>query len=460
MKYLHLLFSLLLSTAMLSATKPNIVIFFLDDAGYGDFSPFAEIDYPTPNIQRLADKGTVFTQFFVPVAVCSASRSVLLTGCYPNRTGVKGAFGPRKEGLGREFAILPEQLKKAGYTTAWYGKWHLGDTEGTRPHDRGFDESAGLMYSNDMWKYNRENRNFDELDLQYWENGKITIPDVGPKEQKMLTKWNAEKAVDFISRNKQNPFFIYIAHNQPHVPLFVSEAFEGASDKGIYADVMMEIDWSVGTVLDALEENGLEDNTIVMFSSDNGPWLIYGNHGGKTPFREGKHTSFNGGIQSPCIIKYPKAIPAGIISKKTFCSVDITPTLCKLTGASLPGNTVDGKDVWDIIISRPGATNPHEYYPCFKSLELQGILTADGNWKLHLPHGYMGVTIPGKNGLKGPRDPESEIELSLFNLREDPIESVNLIRQYPELATKLKSYANEYLDRWPSAVRVIKKKKN
>ena len=263
------------AAATMAGKRPNVVIIFLDDSGWSDFRPFGKPPYPTPNVERLAKQGCAFHNFYVPQAVCSASRSALMTGCYPGRTKVFGAHPPRARGLDPKFATMGEVLKRAGYRTAVFGKWHLGDQPETRPPARGFDESCGLMYSNDMWEFHPENpARYRDFPLQFWENGKIKIERVTAEHQPMLTTWYTEHAVDFIRRNKSEPFLLYVPHSMPHVPLFCSDKFKGKSGAGLYGDVMMEIDWSVGEITKALESSGVEDNTLVIFTSDNGPWTF------------------------------------------------------------------------------------------------------------------------------------------------------------------------------------------
>lgn len=424
--------------------SPNFVIIFLDDSGWADFRPFGKQDYPTPNVEQLAKEGCWYQNFYVPQAVCSASRSALLSGCYPGRTKVFGAHGPNARGLDPKFATLGEVLKKRGYKTAVFGKWHIGDQPETRPAARGFDESCGLMYSNDMWEYHPENPKYwGQWPLQFWENGKVTIDRVTPKEQPMLTTWYTEHAVDFIGRHKDGPFLLYVPHAMPHVPLFCSEKFKGKSGAGLYGDVMMEIDWSVGQITQALKDNGLEDNTCVIFTSDNGPWSSYGNHAGKTPFREAKGTSFDGGTRSACIIKFPGQVEAGTTSRKTFCSIDILPTVAHLAGAELPSNPVDGKNQWDLIAGKPGAKNPQEYYPFSTGANFEGVISGDGRWKLHVPHRYRTLVTPGHDGEAG-KYRQEEIGLSLFDMENDPYETTNVLEKYPEVAAKLKGYADRH----------------
>ena len=424
--------------------KPNIVIVFLDDSGFADFSPFANSDVPTPNVQKLADEGVIFTNFHVPQAICSASRSALLTGCYPGRTKVFGAHGPNARGLETTFPTMGEVFKKAGYKTAIFGKWHCGDQPETRPHARGFDESCGLMYSNDMWKHHPENPEYwGHFPIKFWENGKVSIEDVGFEEQKQLTKWYTEHAVNFINKNNENPFLLYVPHSMPHVPIFTSKAFEGKSGKGVYGDVIMELDWSVGQITKALKKNGLEENTIVVFTSDNGPWVAYGNHAGKTPFREAKATSFEGGTRSACIIKYPKKLKANTTSDKLFVSIDLLPTLCNLTTADLPETEIDGKNVWDLISGKPDAKNPHEYYAFSTGKNFESVMSGDGKWKLHLNHNYRTLVEPGNDGAAGTYK-NLEMPLSLFDMEHDAYETTNVIEENPEISNTLETIAKAH----------------
>lgn len=423
--------------------QPNIVIIFLDDSGYADFRPFGRTEYPTPNVERLARQGCRFTNFYVPQAVCSASRSALMSGCYPGRTQVFGAHPPRARGLDPKFATMGEVLKTAGYRTAVYGKWHIGDQPETRPPARGFDESCGLMYSNDMWEFHPESKAYAETPLQFWENGKVKIERVTPAHQPMLTQWYTEHAVEFVRRNKANPFLLYVPHSMPHVPIFAGAKFKGKSGKGLYADVMTEIDWSVGEILKSLKTAGVEDNTLVVMTSDNGPWTVYGNHSGKTPFREAKGTGFDGGIRSACLMRYPGQIRAGSESKRAFCSIDLMPTIARLAGARLPGNPVDGQDVWELIAGKPGAANPHPYYAFSTGRVFEGVMSGDGRWKLHVPHGYRTLVSVGKDGAPG-KYRQEKIELSLFDMEADPLETTNVIERFPDVAARMQGFAEEH----------------
>ena len=425
--------------------QPNFVIIFLDDSGWADFRPFSRPEYATPNVERLAQQGCAYHNFYVPQAICSASRASLLTGCYPGRTRVFGAHPPRARGLDPKFATIGEVLKKRGYRTAVFGKWHVGDQLETRPPARGFDESCGLMYSNDMWEFHPENPKYwGQHPLQYWENGKVAIEPVTKEHQPMLTTWYTEHAVDFIRRNRAQPFLLYVPHSMPHVPLFVSEKFKGKSGAGLYGDVMMEIDWSVGEIMKALEDAGTEDKTLVIFTSDNGPWLSYGNHAGKTPFREGKGTGFDGGTRSACIMRYPGRIKAGTVSRTVLCTIDLMPTIAHLAGATPPDNPVDGGNVWSLIAGMPGARNPNQYYAFSTGSNFEGVITTDGKWKLHVPHSYNSLAVAGKDGVPGKYE-SKKVEMSLFDMEKDPDETTNVLQQYPAVAVRLQGYAEEHL---------------
>jgi arylsulfatase A-like enzyme len=427
---------------------PNIVLIFLDDSGWADFKPFAKTPYPTPNVQRLADAGRCFDHFYVPQAVCSASRAALMTGCYPGRTKVFGAHSPRARGLDPQYATLGEVLRPRGYATAVFGKWHLGDQPETRPPARGFDESCGLMVSNDMWEHHPENpQHWSQWPLQYWDNGKVTIERVTPEHQTQLTTWYTERAVDFIQRRKDKPFFLYLPHSMPHVPLYCSEKFKDKSGAGRYGDVMMELDWSVGEILKALTDAGVESSTLVILTSDNGPWISYGNHAGKTPFREAKSTSFDGGVRSACIMKFPGRIQAGTRSTNAFCSIDLLPTIAGLAGAPLPANPIDGTNVWDLIVGKPGAANPHAYYPFSTGANFEAVLSGDGRWKLHLPHAYRTLVQGGKDGQAG-KYREVRIEPSLFDLATDPGETRNVLMEQPVIAGALSALAEAHRKRF------------
>jgi arylsulfatase A len=451
-KILGFLATLTLATSatLFAAERPNIVLMFLDDAAYSDFHPFGNPAYPTPHVEKLAAEGVRYTRFHVPQAVCSASRAALLTGCYPHHTRVVNAIAPGMPGLDPKFPTIAETLKQHGYATAHFGKWHIGDIPTTRPTARGFDEHAGLLVSNDMWRHNPAwSQRVGNDPLPYWENGSIKIPDTSPDDQKHLTGWATEGATRFIrAKAGKQPFFLYVAHSMPHVPLYCRDEFTGKSGAGIFGDVMMEIDWSVGQIITALRETGVEKDTIFLFTSDNGPWDEYGNHAGKTPFREHKGTSFEGGIRSALTVKYPRELKPGMVNDRAFSSIDLYPTLAALAGASLPEKPIDGKNIWPLLRGDEGADNPHDHYFISTGWELEAVMTSDGMWKLHLPHGYRDVVRPGNDGERGATK-TSRIEKSLFNLIDDPLEEHNLIAEHPEIAKQLQQAAKQHLKQFP-----------
>jgi arylsulfatase A-like enzyme len=302
---------------------PNVILIFCDDLGYADVGCYGAKGYKTPNIDRLARQGMRFTDFYVAQAVCSASRAALLTGCYPNRIGIRGALGPQaKVGIHSNEVTIAELLKQRGYATAIYGKWHLGHLPPFLPTRHGFDDYFCLPYSNDMWPHHpTSGTNYPPLPLIEGEKVVQFMPD-----QTQLTTWYTERAVGFIERNKDRPFFLYVPHSMPHVPLFVSRKFVGKTKRGLYGDVIEEIDWSVGRILSALRQHRLEDNTLVIFTSDNGPWLSYGDHAGSAGhLREGKGTTFDGGARVPFIAKWPGRIPARSVCREPAMTIDILP---------------------------------------------------------------------------------------------------------------------------------------
>ncbi|WP_163378986.1 sulfatase [Cyclobacterium sp. SYSU L10401] len=422
--------------------QPNVVIIFTDDQGYADVGVFGAKGYQTPNLDKMAAEGTTYTNFHVAHAVCSASRAALLTGCYSNRLGIFGALSHQSQhGLNPEEETIAEVLKPQGYATGIIGKWHLGHLDPFLPAEQGFDEFFGLPYSNDMWPYHPERPDFYPP-LPLYENTSIidTLED-----QSQLTTWYTEKAVNFIQRKRDQPFFLYLAHSMPHVPLFVSEKFKGKSENGLYGDVIMEIDWSVGQVLDALKAQGLENNTLVIFTSDNGPWLSYGTHSGSPgELKEGKGTSWEGGIRVPTIMKWPGTIPAGKTQDEMAMTIDLLPTIAHLTGASLPEKKIDGKNIWPLLIMEEGATSTQEaYYIYYNQNELQAVIM--GDWKLVFPHRYRslpGDFVPPDDGNPGKYEMIEMEEMGLFDLGNDITESVNLIHERPEIANKMMELAD------------------
>lgn len=449
-------------------SKPNLVLIFVDDMGYGDLSSYGAIQYKTPNLDRMAAQGVRFTNFYAAQAVCSASRAGILTGCYPNRVGISGALSPHsKTGLNPEEEIIPELLKKRNYKTAAVGKWHLGDTLPFRPLQQGFDQYLGLLYSNDMWSVNYDGTpatpdnnprklNYPALHLV---QGNDEIREIrNLKDQAELTSLYTREAVKFIQENKTKPFFLYLAHSMPHVPLAASPKFKGKSGQGLYGDVIMEIDWSVGEVMKTLDETGLSDNTLVIFTSDNGPWLNFGNHAGSTGgLREGKGTSFEGGQRVPCLMKWPGVIAQGTVNNKLACTIDILPTMAKIAGAPLPQKQIDGVDILPLLTGDPLA-NPREFlYYYYNKNSLEAV--RNDRWKLVFPHPhrtYEGL-MPGNDGFGGKTE-QRQAELSLYDLRRDPGERYDVKELYPEVVEDLSKLADKAREDMGDDLRDVKGK--
>jgi arylsulfatase A len=415
---------------------PNVVIVFADDLGYGDLGCYGAKGYTTPNLDRMAKEGVRFTDFYAAQAVCSASRTALLTGCYPNRVGILGALGPAsKVGIHKDEKTIADVLKTKGYATAAFGKWHLGHHPQFLPTRHGFDEYYGLPYSNDMWP-KHPTAKFPDLPLIDGEKTIALNPD-----QTQLTTAYTERAVKFIGTNKDRPFFLYIAHNMPHVPLFVSDKFKGKSEGGLFGDVLMEIDWSVGQILDALKTNGLDEKTLVIFTSDNGPWLSYLDHAGSAgPLREGKGTSWDGGVRVPCVMRWPNRIPPGTVCREPAMTIDVLPTLAKLAGAELPKHPIDGLDVWALASGQAGAKSPHEALYFYWGQQLEAVRS--GKWKLHFPHPYR--TLAGKPGGGGQPTAyvQAKTELALYDLEADIGEKTDVAARNPDVVERLKKLAD------------------
>ena len=425
---------------------PNFVIVFTDDQGYQDVGCFGSPDIETPNLDRMAKEGMRFTNFYVSQAVCSASRAALMTGCYNVRVGILGALGPgARHGINADEMTFAEVVKRRGYATAIYGKWHLGHHPKFLPTRHGFDDYFGLPYSNDMWPFHPTATHFPALPLI--EGEKVINPNVTPEDQTHLTTWYTERAVKFIEKNRHRPFLVYVPHSMPHVPLFVSEKFKGKSKRGIYGDVIMEIDWSVGQILETLKKLDLDDNTLVIFTSDNGPWLSYGDHGGRAlPLREGKGTMFDGGCREACIMRWPGKIPAGGVCDEVAATIDVLPTIASLAGVELPKDRIiDGKDIWPLMSGRPGAKSPHEAYYFYYGRNLQAVRS--GRWKLHFPHGYRSLDgRPGGTGGKPVRYTQKKIGLALFDLVADIGETTDLADRHPEVVKRLQALAEKARD--------------
>ncbi len=416
---------------------PNVIIVFADDMGYGDLGCFGNKKIKTPNLDKMANEGVRLTSFYVAQAICSASRAALLTGMYPNRAGILGALGPgAKNGLDKKHVTIAQMLKALGYRTSIVGKWHLGHLPEFLPTERGFDEYYGLPYSNDMWP-NHPTDKFPDLPLI--EGDKVIAKN--PDQAKLTTEYT-ERALQFIRKNKDRPFFLYLAHSMPHVPLFVSERFKGKSEQGTYGDVIMEIDWSVGQILQTLKELSIENETIIIFTSDNGPWLSYGNHSGSAGvLREGKGTAWEGGVREPFIARWPGRIPAQKTQDEPAMTIDILPTLARLTGAPLPAGKLDGKDISPLLFAEAGAKSPHEAYFFYYDSALLGVRS--GPWKLYFPHTYRTLegSQAGNDGKPGPYK-QAKVGLELYNLGADLGERTDVAAQNPEVVRRLQALAD------------------
>lgn len=428
------------ATAAFAADTPNVVIIFADDLGYADPGCFGSKTATTPNLDSLAKQGIRFTDFHSAQAVCSASRAALLTGCYANRIGIHGALFPKsRTGIHSDETTLAEVCKSRGYATKAIGKWHLGHLPEFAPTRHGFDSFFGLPYSNDMWPPN--SKTYPPLPLL--ENEKVKIADVTAKDQSHLTGWYTEQAVKFIADHKSKPFFLYVAHSMPHVPLFVGDAFKGKSGQGLYGDVIMEIDWSVGQIMKAIDDQQLAEKTLIIFTSDNGPWLVYGNHGGNAgPLREGKGTSWEGGHRVPFVARWPKHIPESSECRQTAMTIDILPTVAKLIGAELPKLKIDGLDIGPLLRAEKEAKCPHEaFLHYYATNELQAVRS--GKWKLVLPHTYRSIAggTPGKDGKPGRYQQVKITKPELYDLEADVGESKNVAEANPDTVRKLMTIA-------------------
>jgi arylsulfatase A len=403
--------------------KPNIVYIFADDLGYGDLSCYGAKDINTPNIDQIAKQGIKFTEFYSASSVCSPSRAALLTGRYPQRMGINTVFFPESfTGIPDTEITIPEILKEKGYATGIVGKWHLGHHYQYLPLQQGFDEYFGIPYSNDMES------------VVYMRGNEVESYKV---KQQYITKTYTKEAQKFITKNKDNSFFLYIAHSMPHVPLYASEEFIGTSKRGLYGDVVQELDWSVGQILKSLREHGILENTLIVFSSDNGPWLAMKEDGGSAgDLREGKTFTFDGGMKVPTVAMWKNRIPQGIINTEVASQMDWFPTIANITGSSIPkGLVIDGLDISKVLTDKGNRKNSDLLF--LDGKQLQGYRS--GQWKVKLPY-------KGFRGNKWKQFVKAHDTL-LFNLNTDPGEKNNLFEKYPEKAKEiLKEMIEKYQD--------------
>ena len=436
--------------------RPNIVIIFTDDQGYQDLGCYGSPLIQTPAIDGMAREGLKLTDFYVSASVSSASRAGLLTGRLNTRNGVKGVFFPESEGMPSEEITLAEALKEQGYATGCFGKWHLGDLKGHLPTDQGFDKYFGIPYSNDMYigpsqKFAsnavfREGYTLSEAkaDQDFVRNApnratiKKRLNSVSPLfegdeiieypcDQSTTTRRYFDKAIEFVGQNKEKPFFVYITPSMPHIPLFASEQFRGKSKRGLYGDVVEEIDWNVGRFLDYLDQQGLAESTLVIFASDNGPWLGYKeNSGSADPLRGGKFSYYEGGVRVPCILRWKGTIPAGVTSDAIIASIDLFPTIMHYAGCRSFRQKIDGVDI-SSFLENPSLRLRDEYV-YVKGGEVHGI--RKGDWA------YLPKT--GNSKFKEGDVPE------LFNLKRDIGETNNLHLEYPEKVKELQEVMQLY----------------
>lgn len=430
---------------------PNVVIIFTDDQGYSDVGVFGAEGFKTPAIDSLAKDGCRFTSFDVPESSCSPSRAALLTGCYPYRINLPDVLFPTcspkpenrgygKTGLNPKEITLAEILKQQGYATACIGKWHLGDAPKFLPTQQGFDLFFGLPYSHDMHNYGKRTT-FPPLPLYDAAaqspdgvDNSARVTETNP-DLRFLTQRYTKKAVKFIQLNKDKPFFLYLAHSMPHIPLAVSPEFEGSSEHGLYGDVIQEIDASVEKVLDAIHQNGLDGNTIIIYASDNGPWQSCGEDGGHcAPLRQAKGTRYEGGHRTPCLMRWTGKIPAGQTRTELIGSIDIFPTIAAWTGAAVPSDRIiDGVNQADYIT---GAAE-HSARTLFF---YQKQAVREGNWKLYPPGTYREV---GPN-MKRHYIQKTYNEIRLYNLESDISETTNIAKEHPEIVQRLQKRLEEF----------------
>ncbi|TZF84875.1 sulfatase [Pedobacter sp. BS3] len=433
--------------------QPNVILILMDDMGYGDPAFASGIGYSTPNMDQIAANGMRFTNFYAAQPVCTASRAGILTGCYPNRIGMYGAFGPwTKDALNPREETIASLLKKNGYQTCMVGKWGLGGLPPYLPLSYGFDKYYGVPYSNDMWPVDRNGKLItDTADKLYrypllplYEGNNVVKHINTMQDQGELTQDYTKYACKFIKDNRDRPFFLYLAHAMVHVPIACSPAFRGKSKAGLFGDVMQEVDWSVGQIKQALKEAGVDKNTLIIFTSDNGPWLNYGNWAGNTGgLREGKITSFEGGQRVPCVMEWPGHIPVGTVCNKIAAAIDLLPTIAKICNAKLPERKIDGVDILPLLLNKPGADPRTEFAYYYRRNNLQAIRKDE--WKLVFPHEFKSYKVypPGNDGERGLTAAVKQPE-ALYNLAIDPGETIDVKAQHPDIVKQLNALANRY----------------
>ncbi len=424
--------------------RPNLVVIFADDMGYGDMACNGAKDRVTPNLDRLAAEGMRFTSFYVTQGQCSPSRASLLTGCYANRVGIDYVLSPgARIGLDPAERSIARMCKDGGYATGALGKWHLGDSPEFLPTAHGFDSWWGIPYSNDYWPRDYDGK---PSTTKHWQPLPIMEGDkkVGTIEsmdqQATLTRRVTERAVKFIHEHKDGPFFLYVAHPMPHVPIAASADFLGKSGHGLYADVIMELDWSVGEIVGAIDRDGLAEKTLVVFTSDNGPWLNFGPRAGSAyPLREGKGSDWEGGVREPCIFRWKGTIPANVVSDRILSTIDILPTFAAMAGLKGPDREIDGVNAAALLKGEPDADPRKEFYYYYGNT-LQAVRR--GDWKLHVPHDYRnneGIP-PTRTSARAP-ERKGRTSYELYNMKDDAAERRNVADLHPDVVEELKAMA-------------------
>ena len=424
------LFIVLQITSLIFSKTPNFIVIFTDDQGYEDIGCFGSPKIKTPHLDKLAAEGRKFTSFYSANSFCSPSRAALMTGSYPTRVSVPGVLFPRhKEGLNPDEITIAEVLKTKGYATSCIGKWHIGHKPKFLPTRQGFDSYYGIPYSNDMTidpeaqlaaDINlREGFTLDRIKNEKPKKNLVPLMRNEevieyPCDQTTLTKRYTEEAVKFIEKNEDKPFFLYLPHTMPHIPLFASKKFKGKSDRGPYGDTIEEIDWSVGEIMKALRKNSLDENTLVIYTSDNGPWKLKEGRGGSAhPLRGYKFQTYEGGMRVPCIMSWKGKIPSGTVCDEIGATIDLLPTFANLAGAKIPDDRIiDGKNIWPIISGQKGARSPHDIYYYYKGNRLESA--RQGKWKVR-------------------RSGKKSQSVELYDLDNDIAESKNLSQKNPEL---------------------------
>lgn len=425
-----------------AAEPPNFIVILADDLGYADLGCFGAVDMDTPCLDRMASEGMRLIDFHVSAPTCTASRASLLTGCYPVRIGMGDAIAPRADGtispsrvlwpnspygLNPNEVTIAEVVKEVGYATGVIGKWHVGDRPEFNPTRQGFDEFFGVLYSNDMEPYVYY-RGMEPLDESI--------------DRDRQTQRYTSEALDFIRRRKDEPFFLYVAHTMPHVPLAASEAFRGKSKRGLYGDAVSEVDWSVGQILDELRKLKLDRRTLVIFSSDNGGWLARGEDGGlNTPLRGGKGCTYEGGMCVPAIAWQPSVVPDGAVCDELTSTMDLLPTLAAMAGGTPPGDRkIDGHDISPLLRGQPGAKSPWKKFFFYFGNELHGVRS--GKWKLRAKNMLKNENIYNRKWRESDIG-KIAIPAALYDLSRDPAEQKSVLRQHPKVAARLKRYMDE-----------------